>query len=205
VLAPFVPFLVEELYQKLTGGESVHLLDWPKLGAIDQTVLDDMARTRQIIEAGLARRMAKSETEQQVKVRQPLSKLTYPGQQLPDALQVIVADETNVKDVMNDPKVAEVVVDKTITLELKREGLMRELVRQVQTARKAAGLNIDDRIVLSVVSAEQEVLQALKEHAEIIKAETLATSLNENEVVTASYSEDLTVDGYPVEISLAKA
>jgi len=205
VLAPFVPFLAEELYQKLTGGESVHLLDWPKLGAIDQTVLDDMARTRQIIEAGLARRMAKSETEQQVKVRQPLSKLTYPGQQLPDALQVIVADETNVKDVMNDPKVAEVVVDKTITLELKREGLMRELVRQVQTARKAAGLNIDDRIVLSVVSAEQEVLQALKEHAEIIKAETLATSLNENEVVTASYSEDLTVDGYPVEISLAKA
>jgi len=204
VLAPVVPFLAEELYQKLTGGESVHLLDWPKPGTIDQTVLDDMARTRQIIEAGLARRMAKSETEQQVKVRQPLSKLTYPGEQLPEALQVIVADETNVKDVVNDTKITEVTVDKTITPELKREGLMRELVRQVQTARKAAGLNVDDRIKLSIISGDAEVLQALKEHEITITAETLAVSLSD-ELTDALYSEDLTVDGYPVEISLAKA
>jgi len=204
VLAPFVPFLAEELYQKLTGGESVHLLDWPKAGAVDQTVLGDMARTRQIIEAGLARRMAKSETEQQVKVRQPLNKLTYPGEQLPEALQVIVADETNVKDVVNDAKITEVTVDKTITPELKREGLMRELVRQVQTARKAAGLNIDDRIKLSIVSSDAEVLQALKDHEATITAETLAISLSD-ELTDALYSEDLTVDGYPVEISLVKA
>lgn len=207
VLAPFVPFLAEELFLKLTGGEageSVHLLDWPKNGAVDQQVLGDMARTRQIIEAGLARRMAKSETEQQVKVRQPLGKLTYPGEKLPEALQNIVADETNVKDVVNDAEATEVVVDKTITPELRREGLMRELIRQVQTARKAAGLNVDDRIKLAIVSSDDEMLQTLKEHAETLKAETLAVSLDD-ELVNALYSEDLTVDGYPVEISLVKA
>ena len=35
VMAPFTPFLAEELYQKLTGGESVHLLDWPTDNATD--------------------------------------------------------------------------------------------------------------------------------------------------------------------------
>ncbi len=204
VLAPFVPFLAEELYQKLTGGESVHLLDWPKMGEIDQTVLDDMARTRQIIEAGLARRMVKSETEHQVKVRQPLSKLAYPGDKLPEALRVIVAEETNVKEVVNDATITEVGLDKTITPELKREGLMRELIRQVQTARKAAGLNIDDRIKLSIASGDEEVLQTLKEHSDTISAETLAVSLTD-ELANSFYAEDLTVDGYPVEISLVKA
>jgi isoleucyl-tRNA synthetase len=206
LLAPFVPFLAEELYQKLTGGEageSVHLLDWPKPGEVDVQVVTDMTRTRQIIEAGLARRMAKSETEQQVKVRQPLSMLAYPGAVLPEALQQIVAEEVNVKQVVNDADASEVTIDKTLTPELKREGLMRELVRQVQTARKSAGLNIDDRIVLAIVSDDAEVQKTLEEHSGTIKSETLATSLNEAE--PDQYVVDLTVDGYPVAINLAKA
>ena len=203
LLAPFTPFLSEELYQKLTGGESVHLLDWPKAGVVDENVLTEMARTRQIIEAGLARRMAKSETENQVKVRQPLSKLAYPGEKLSDALQAIVEEEVNVKTAVNDAGAKEVDVDKTITPELKREGLMRELVRQVQTARKAAGLNVDDRIVLAVESADEEVKQTLAEHAETITAETLATSLNDAK--PDQYTTDVTVDGFAVTVALAKA
>src|SRR5258706_4938206 len=39
VMAPFTPFLAEELYQKLTGGESVHLLDWPDGGHINELLL----------------------------------------------------------------------------------------------------------------------------------------------------------------------
>jgi len=118
-----------------------------------------------------------------------------------------LCEELNIKQVwMNTHDVPmKVVLNLEITPELKREGLMRELVRQIQTARKAAGLNIDDRIVLSVVSGDEEVLQTLTEHAETIKAETLATSLNENELDGSDYAEDLTVDGYPVEITLAKA
>ena len=82
ILAPFVPFLAEELYQKMTGAgvpgsdevESVHLLDWPEAGLINEEVIADMARTRDIITEGLSIRMNKSETEEQIKVRQPLAK-----------------------------------------------------------------------------------------------------------------------------------
>ncbi len=208
ILAPFVPFLADELYQKLTGDESVHLLDWPKAGAVDQDVLTSMATVREVINEGLSQRAAN-----RLKVRQPLQEIssTRVGG-LSEELLEIIREELNVKRVVPAPleiNVSEEVkvterLNIDITPELKREGLMRELVRQIQTARKAAGLNVDDRIVLSVVSAEQDVLDALEEHMETIKAETLATSLNENELVNAQYSEDLTVDGYPVEISLAK-
>ncbi|HSX15478.1 MAG TPA: isoleucine--tRNA ligase [Candidatus Saccharimonadales bacterium] len=211
ILAPFVPFLTEELYQKLTGGESVHLLDWPEAGAVDELTLERMAFVREVINEGLSQRAAAK-----IKVRQPLQEVTVSG--APKSLDIedqdlrihytdIVCEELNVKQFwINHHDVAmKVLVNPEITLELKREGLMRELVRQIQTARKAAGLNVDDRIVLSVVSAEKDVLDALEEHLETIKSETLATSLNENELVNAAYSEDLTVDGYPVEISLAKA
>src|SRR5690606_31597714 len=54
VLAPFTPFLADELYQKLTGGESVHLLDWPKPGRIDDATLGRMQVIRHLINKGLS-------------------------------------------------------------------------------------------------------------------------------------------------------
>ena len=212
ILAPFTPFLAEELYQKLTGGESVHLLDWPKAGVVDETVVREMADIRHGIEQGLSQRAAAK-----IKVRQPLASAQLYMTKLPDSTETawhysqIVKEELNVKEVSigevltkgEEGKMYEPMLDFEITPELKREGLMRELVRQIQTARKAAGLNVDDRIALSVVSSDEEVLQTLTEHAETIKAETLATSLNDSE--PEQYSVDLTVDGYSVAINLAKA
>ena len=93
ILAPFTPFLAEELYQKMTGStSSVHLLDWPEAGEINKDVLAKMARTRQIITDALALRMQKSETEQQIKIRQPLAKLVYDGEKLPEFYEQIIAD-----------------------------------------------------------------------------------------------------------------
>ncbi len=208
VLAPFVPFLAEELYQKLTGGESVHLLDWPKAGAVDEKVISMMADVRLGIEQGLSQRAAAK-----LKVRQPLANaIVYLTQSDPDGFFAqIAAEELNVKEVKIEvtPTLYQpgnrqmTTLDLNITPELKREGLMRELVRQIQTARKAAGLNIDDRIVLAVVSDDEEVKQALQEHAEIITSETLATSLNEAR--PEQYTVDVNVDGYTVTIALAKA
>ena len=107
ILAPFTPFLAEELYQKMTGSEfdssiteSVHLLDWPEAGEINQEVLDKMARTREIITEGLALRMNKSETEEQIKVRQPLNEYTYSGEALGEYYEKSIADEVNVKRVV---------------------------------------------------------------------------------------------------------
>jgi len=218
ILAPFVPFLAEELFQKLTGGEmgeSVHLLDWPKNGAIDKATLDDMEIVRFCINNVL-----KLRAQYGIKVRQPLRMVRVTvRRELSDELLEIIRDEVNVKLVEQKPQKVQVgenggrtvsmlggveKLDTEITPELKREGLMRELVRQVQTARKAAGLNVDDRIQLHIVSGDGEVAQTLKEHAETIAAETLATILNDGDKPD-QYTVDLTVEGFPVEIALAKA
>lgn len=148
ILAPFVPFLTEELYQKMTGRkESVHLLNWPKVGMIDIEVLENMTRARAIITEGLAQRMNKTETEEQIKVRQPLTSLTYAGEKLPEFYERIIADEVNVKKVIQGEKIY---LNKKLTPELLEEGWVRELVRAVQTARKKAELLVDDKIILSL-------------------------------------------------------
>jgi isoleucyl-tRNA synthetase len=213
ILAPFVPFLAEELFLKLTGGEmgeSVHLLDWPKNGTINEAMLDTMDMIRKYIETGLRQRAL-----QGVKVRQPLALATisvYTQEMLGDNLLEIIQEELNVKNVMQRQTAtngakdlnAQITLDWEITPELKREGLMRELIRQVQSARKAAGLNVDDRIQLHIISDDAEVAQTLTEHGETIAAETLAKALNEGNK-PEQYALDMKVEGYPVEIALAKA
>ena len=201
-IAPFVPFMAEELYRKLTGGESVHLTDWPKVGHANELVLSRMARTREIIEQGLALRMYKDDDQQQIKVRQPLSKLTYAGEELENFYANIIAEEVNVKSIVNVPSAdVEVLLDKFITPELRREGLAREVIRYVQAARKKAGLNVDDRIILSL-TADDELAVAIEEHAEGIATETLAAEMNAE---TYDHTETFEVEKMPLGISLKKA
>ena len=201
ILAPFTPFLAEELYQKMTGAgvmnseipESVHLLDWPEAGVIDEAVLVQMAKTREIITAGLAERMKKTETEAQIKVRQPLAKLVYAGEKLDDFYEQIIMEEVNVKSVEHGEAL---MLDKTLTPELLEEGKIRELIRFVQAARKKAGLNVDDRIRLMV---SMEVPEAYRE---MLMNEVLAEELvNEGNF---AYDEIVKVQGENVAISLEK-
>ena len=208
-LAPFVPFMAEELYRKLTGGESVHLTDWPEVGHVNQLVLDHMARTREIIEQGLSLRMFKDENEAQIKVRQPLSELTYGNEKLDDFYESIIAEEVNVKSVKNAGEAKKidsalglgVTLDKTITPELRREGMAREVIRHVQAARKNAGLNVDDRIMLSLVTDDGELNHAIADHDATIKAETLATIITFDAYEHAS---DATIEGEQLTVSLQK-
>lgn len=203
VLAPFTPFLAEELYQKLTGGESVHLLDWPKVGHVNELALDHMETVREVITQGLGERAAAG-----IKVRQPLAsaKLTIPfdiTQTGKEELYTIVADELNVKkvtcSVSNDVGIE---LNLQLTPQLQREGMMREVIRFVQNARKKAGLQVDDRIELALISEHAELQKAIHEHAKTIQAETLATKLLEKPC--SGYSEAVTVDGAALEISLQK-
>ena len=201
ILAPFTPFLAEELYQKMTGAgvvnseipESVHLLNWPEAGVIDEAVLTQMTKTREIITAGLAERMKKTESEAQIKVRQPLAKLVYAGEKLDDFYEQIIMEEVNVKSVEHGEALA---LDKTLTPELLEEGKIRELIRFVQAARKKAGLNVDDRIRLMV---PMEVPEAYRE---MLMNEVLAEELvNEGNF---AYDEIVKVKGENVAISLEK-
>ena len=194
LLAPFTPFLAEELYQKMTGlDESVHLLNWPEAGKIDNDVLDNMARTRQIITDALALRMQKSDTEAQIKIRQPLSELTYDGEELDNFYEQIIADEVNVKNVKNGKKLS---LDKTLTPELEAEGKAREIIRAVQAARKHAGLRQDDKIKLSLSSGLPTGFETL------IKSEVNAIDI----VKAGNYSHDeiAKINGENITISLEK-
>ena len=195
IIAPFVPFLAEELYQNMTGsGESVHLLDWPEAGEIDEEVVSLMARTREIISEGLALRMQKSETEEQVKVRQPLAEFVYVGEKLPELYEKMIAEEVNVKKVAQGKEMR---LDKTLTDELRAEGFARELIRVVQAARKKAGLSVDDRIKLSV-SCELE-----EKWRELVATEVLATEMVKDG--NFEYDEIAKVNGEQVTLSLEKA
>ena len=212
MLAPFTPFLAEELYHNLTGdNESIHLKDWLPAGEIDNSMLRDMNALRTAVNDGLSKRASEG-----IKVRQPLASvklINTISQDTPEEVAQflidIAKDELNVKSVEivtdseSESAQPSVVYDLTITPELKREGLMREIVRHVQSARKQAGLQIDDRIVLSISSDDPEISQAVDAFADVIKAETLAVELNS--AVNESEKYDAKIEGKLVEISLKKA
>lgn len=194
VMAPFTPFLAEELYQKLTGGESVHLLDWPAAGHVNELVVNEMETVRDYVNQGLSIR-----AKERLKVRQPLGGVTVPTLGSFVSFEDILTEELNVKKVETGTELS---LDLEVTPKLRREGLMREVVRHVQNARKQAGLNVDDRISLSLVTNEGDLKKAIAEYEEAIAAETLAENLAESEY---SYSVDVNVEGMPLKVSLQKA
>lgn len=200
ILAPFTPFLAEELYQKLTGNESVHLLDWPEAGHMNDLMIRDMAFVREVINEGLSQRAKHS-----LKVRQPLQSVSVRDEKkiLNSELKAVILEELNVKEVFthNRTDTDLAVLDLEITPELKREGLMREVIRHVQSARKQAGLQVDDRIKLSL-SAQGELTEAIDEHKELIARETLATALDKAHKY--SHKTGVKVDGEKLVISLQK-
>ena len=193
LLAPFTPFMAEEMYQKLTGEESVHLIDWPKKGAIDTKLVADMQKARDFITEGLAMR-----AKEGIKVRQPLASVTVPT--LPDEYKEVIAEELNVKEVHWGSKLA---LETKLTSSLKREGLMREIVRQVQNARKQAGLQIDDRIHLYLFSSDNEILAAIEEHKLLIANETLAAAIHVEEKHLKATK--LEIDNHVAHLFLTKA
>ena len=167
LLAPFTPFLAEELYHNLTGdNESVHLKDWLSAGTVNELIIDEMARVREYINEGLSLR-----AKDGLKVRQPLACVTVPEKGKTFDFTPILLEELNVKRVLYGDNVA---IDTEITPELKREGLAREIIRHVQSARKKAGLSVDDRITLQLETADSELRQAIDECATVITTETLA-------------------------------
>ena len=202
MLAPFTPFLAEELYHNLTGdNESIHLKDWLPAGEIDNSMLRDMNALRTAVNDGLSKRASEG-----IKVRQPLASvklINTISQDTPTEVAQflidIAKDELNVKSVEivtdseSESAQPSVVYDLTITPELKREGLMREIVRHVQSARKQAGLQIDDRIILNIFSDDSEMYQAIDAFTDVIKSETLAVELNS--VVNESEKYDAKIEG----------
>lgn len=204
VMAPITPFLSEELFRILTGSESVHLCMWPEVGHINELVITKMNYIREVISDGLAQR-----AQAGLKVRQPLKEVSIEGgptflHNLEEVYLDILKEELNVKSVniKTATKTPKIKLDTTITPELKREGLMRELIRHVQQARKQANLEVDNRIELGIVTDDVDVLSVLEDDElnRTIQEETLATSISQKKI--EEFSTNVKIEGKEITISL---
>jgi len=150
LLAPFVPFLSEEMFRNLTKNDSVHLSDWPQEedSLVDPDIESKMVVVREIVEAGHAARK-----EKQIPVRQPLASMTViTGFKVFDSDYLeLIKEELNLKEIIWNDKDGEhmsVELDTEITPELKEEADVRELIRKIQQQRKEMNARIDQKIDL---------------------------------------------------------
>jgi len=169
LLAPFTPFLAEEIYQNLENRESVHLSDYPMgdKGLLDKNLIDQMRLSREIAEQIHSLRKKKG-----IKVRQPLQVVIYGQSKLTREIEYILAAEVNVKKVIFK-KNSKISLDTKITPQLKKEGETREIIRQIQQARKEADCDLSEYVAVKLPSWP-------KEFEEEIKKETLAQNLTKS-------------------------
>jgi isoleucyl-tRNA synthetase len=197
VMAPFTPFLSEEIFKNLTGEESVHLADWPKADEklIDEKLNEEMQVVRNLVTEGL-----KLRTDAKIKVRQPLgvSGIRY---QVSGEMQEILKEELNVKNIVVDEKQVEnITLNTEITEELKLEGEMREVVRAIQEGRKKAKFNVEDRIMLGYRGKENVFAKFERE----IAKEVLATAVQKGDLSDAEYNETVEFDGEKFSFALKR-
>lgn len=158
LMAPFVPFISEDVYQRVTGfnysnsDKSVHLDNWPEEISFDQAVLDEMEGVRALVNVSLEARATAG-----IKVRQPLQTLyissKYKNISENLSLVDVLKDELNVKYVAVSDTLksgGDVEFDFTLSATLLEEGAIRDLIRSIQAMRKNAGLEPDDRIALTI-------------------------------------------------------
>lgn len=205
LMAPFTPFLSEEMYKNLTGEESVHLADYPVAdeGLIDEKLNEDMGMLREIISLGLQAR-----SEKGIKVRQPLQKVLLP-QKYADVFDRLINnldwswmlhEELNVKGAaLGDYE--SVTLDTEITSELKLEGEMREVVRAIQEGRKKAGFKVEDRIALGYVGKDS-VFEKFEN--EIAKEVLAPDKPVKGELPDAEHSETVMLDGEEFSFTLKR-
>jgi len=156
LLAPFMPFVSESIYQKLKSdidAESVHMCSWPEREERSGESLSLMLETRSAVTSLLTLR-----AKANIKVRQPLASAVIKNEKLSgkEDFLSIIADEVNVKKVTVDTKQSEEVsLDTNITEELKNEGLVRDMIRGIQEERKNLGLSPKDTINVIVSVTEK--------------------------------------------------
>ncbi|MEO0004793.1 MAG: isoleucine--tRNA ligase [candidate division WOR-3 bacterium] len=225
LIAPFMPFLTEDIYQNLVRScdtqapESVHLCFYPEPNPdmVNPVLEQEMNAIRNIVSLGHAAR-----EKAQIKVRQPLPRMfvTLKDSELKHRLQPyldIIKDELNIREVLilepnapvpsgtitqenNDFTVA---LDRTLTPELEYEGLARELVRRVQILRKNAGFNVTDRIILAL-SGNERLTAAIKMFSDYIRQETLALDIKFEPLTDAEIQGEFEINHQRVQVALRR-
>jgi len=219
LLAPFTPFLAEELYQNLVcstfpnAPDSVHLADFPVADKdkIDKQLADD---TRVVMEVCSMGRSVRSEAG--IKVRQPLPKLSIKVKSEAEKnairrLESQVLEEVNVKRLeflkkipTSAPVKFMVSLDTNISPELAAEGMAREIVHRLQTMRRSAGFDIADYIT-TYYQGEAYIRQVMEDFADYIKQETLSRQLIEGVPEEGVFTESYKLGGYDILLGVKKS
>src|SRR3989339_452879 len=215
VMAPFTPFMSERLYQELGGElESVHLEMWPQVNEklIDKKVLKEMETVRKVVEMGLSMR-----SESGIKVRQVLSQFYISGAEFAFAdSKNIIAEELNVKEVLlenfdkedNHLKKKEdwgfkMALNIHVTEELKKEGLVREIVRTINQIRKEQGMTIADEVIVEYHTEDENLQAVFVDYETEIKKSVLARELVAEKIVLDESDDKLyKIDGVDVLLSV---
>ena len=178
-VAPTLPFSAETIYQALGGEkESVHLESYPIVEADiadEGNILDGMIAVREI-----ASTVHMIRSDAKIPLRQPLSRLTISSLETiaaDDELVEILQQEANVEEVVfdsvGDKSVAvgngKIELDTALTPELKAEGHFREILRQLQSARKQAGLIVGQKAALKYFTRDDEIEELFTGRVEEIK------------------------------------
>jgi isoleucyl-tRNA synthetase len=225
LIAPFMPFVAEELYQNLVqpqaagAPESVHLNSYPEPDAtlIDGELEKEVGLVRSVVSLGRAAR-----EKSRLKVRQPLEtilvRLHEPGER--DAILrhgETLKEELNVHDlrfcdtgaqfpadfaVEEDTEHAVGICTK-LTAELENEGLVRELVHKVQNLRKAAGYDVTDRIRLHYQSSPR-LAAAVRAFDDYIRRETLAVAVTDDPLADPDIRESAKINREPADLALKR-
>ncbi|MDD5710608.1 MAG: isoleucine--tRNA ligase [Candidatus Colwellbacteria bacterium] len=184
-VAPTLPFTAEHIYHTLRGvkdPQSVHLCNYPRphtLSPADKKLLEKM---------GLVRTLASAVHTLRAKAQQPLRQrmaaVVLKGTnelKTERALTELLRDEINVESVSFYTKRpgknfvsvkvgrATVYLDKNLTEKLVAEGLLRELMRGLQDARKKAGLNVGQKVDLAYTTDSQKLLDLIGRETDRIK------------------------------------
>lgn len=213
LLAPFMPFLAEKIFQTLRVSAdpiSVHLMTWPEPEKYDQTVLDDMTKTQNIVELAHAIRK-----EQNLKIRQPLATLGTSAI-LSESYHKIITSETNVMTVIAGKPVPSTFVQKSagelsvgldtnITEELQHRGLVRELARHVNDLRKAGGFSVQDSVIVEWQTEDKVLKHAFTEHAPELKELTRSHAIREGAVDNVTCKKKLLLGQAHVTIGIRKS
>ncbi len=207
IIAPFLPFMAEDIYQELKGSsESVHLSAWPEikdLSSTEKELLVNMQKIREIVE-----KVHKLRAEAGIKVRQPLALVQYHwgAKAIDKNLEKIIAEELNVKAVefSKELKDQEVYLNTDLNPELKAEGNLRELIRNINALRKKAGLTIGDKVEIYFQTKDQELISLIQNKFAELAQGVLAIAFKNEELIDSLIEKEFEINEYKIKVFLKK-
>jgi isoleucyl-tRNA synthetase len=229
LMAPFTPFLTEEIYQNLVhtafpdAPESVHMADFPLVDntAIDKQLSEDNRLAMKVCSMGRAARAKAG-----IKIRQPLESICVGitgdrEKRAAEKMTPLILEELNIKELTTEKHELVVGMEATqqhavvvegsnsvavftpITLELEAEGIAREIAHRVQSMRKTAGYEITDHIIF-YYDASANFVQSISAFADYIRQEILADDIEDYVPESVDVKEEHRINDYIITMGIKK-